>query len=1015
MKSGILAEPVLVGRERELEALQQHFDSVVQGKGETVFVSGEAGSGKTRLVSEFLSASKQKRDITQLKGWCLSNSGVPYFPFIEAFNVYSSGYNKKGVSPGMRQGKLQESLESDGLAGEEELGLRAWLIGPGKTEKSRELEELSPQAWKDSTFAAVTKALLSISAKKPTIFFIDDLQWADTASLALLQYISRFISSEKVLVLSTFRSEDLNPDSEGRPHPLADALRLMSRENLYKEIKLPSLNRTNVSLLAENMVGGAVQTDLAEILASESQGNPLFIVESLKMLSERGDLVQENDKWRLSTGEIGIPAKIKDILLRRIGALKPNQRKILDIASVIGSKFNPELLAAVVTQDSLEILETLNTIEKSTSLVVGEGSIYRFDHAKYRDALYEEISQPLRKAYHNRIAEKMESGWSGPGKLPVGDLAFHYAQAGIKEKGVKYSLAAGEEALKIYSGAEAIKHFRYVLDVTAGDVKYTNERTTALEGLGDGLSTRGRNLEAGRMFEQLSNSVTSGSVKMRAVAKAIRSYMLFGDYSHALNLSNKVVEYPDLDRLEYARIRTVKGMVKFWGGKEKESAEDFRESLKVLEEEYLFSDMADTLGESAPALWAIGEEEEAIAAGLRGVALSEYSRNIAGALESKIYLSVVFLGFNLEKEGLEAASEVVKLVEKVSDPVSRATYQSVSCFMSSRFFEAKAMQRLFSGLPLESMRSFGAGAKIKFFMFSLISGALRESKQTLKTAIAQALKGAELAEETDSYMARSYNYGNLTRQFAAVGDMEQAEKYYKKLEKVSEEAPMAGGPMGYGGVLLSKAGYFSSKGQWKEANDFFEKAIEVFLLTGALLAGVRQGYCWALLQQGRFAEAKLQFEKAKETLDNLDKRFVHSNVLGYFIAPKRVELNKEFNMRLDLVNVAKTPGMLVRVEGLAPTDFKVTTTEPNYSMQGNSLEFEKKSIHQFTNEAITFTVQATKAGVFNLNLQVVYLDDLGETKTCKIKPVNVTVEPPKTSLKERTGCPVEKKKDDLDQ
>ena len=107
-----MAEPALVGRERELEALQLHLDSAVQGKGKTVFVSGEAGSGKTRLVNEFLSASKQKRDITQLAGWCLNNSGVSYFPFIEAFNVYSSSFSKKNGSPSMRQGALQESLEA---------------------------------------------------------------------------------------------------------------------------------------------------------------------------------------------------------------------------------------------------------------------------------------------------------------------------------------------------------------------------------------------------------------------------------------------------------------------------------------------------------------------------------------------------------------------------------------------------------------------------------------------------------------------------------------------------------------------------------------------------------------------------------------------------------------------------------------------------------------------------------------------------------------------------------------
>ena len=496
------------------------------------------------------------------------------------------------------------------------------------------------------------------------------------------------------------------------------------------------------------------------------------------------------------------------------------------------------------------------------------------------------------------------------------------------------------------------------------------------------------------MFEQLGNSVTSGSAKMRAMAKAIRSCMLFGDQTRALVLLDKVVEYPELDRLEYARIRTAKGMVKFWGGKEIESAEDFKESLRVLEEEYLLSDIADTLGQSAVAYVAIGEVKEGIAAALRAVALSEYSRNIEGALESNIYLSVVSQGINLEKEGAEAASEVLKLVEKVSDPVSRAMWQSLSCFMSSRLLEAKAMQRLSSGLPIGSMRSFGAGAKIKFFMSSLISGALRESKQSLKDAIAQALKGAQLAEETDSYTARSYNYGNLTRQYAAVGDMEQADKYYEKMDKVSEEAPMAGGRLGFGGVLLSKAGYFSSKAQWKEANKFFEEAIDVFSHnTYAMLAGVRQGYCWALLQQGRFADAKFQFEEAKKTLDGLGKLFVHSNVLGYFIAPKRVEVGKEFNMRLDLVNVARSSGTLVRVEGTVPADFKVNVTQPHYDIQNGSIELEKKTISPFKDEAITFMVQATKAGTFNLNPQLVYVDDLGETKMCKLKPVTVTVQP----------------------
>ena len=127
-------------------------------------------------------------------------------------------------------------------------------------------------------------------------------------------------------------------------------------------------------------------------------------------------------------------------------------------------------------------------------------------------------------------------------KLPVGDLAFHYAQAGNKEKAVKYALAAGEEALKIFSGAEAIKQFRYVLDATSEDMKYTDERTTALEGLGDGLFARAKCGEAVKVFEQLSSSTTSNLVKSESPKKSNRVSMRRGDYAYALEVSEKAVE-----------------------------------------------------------------------------------------------------------------------------------------------------------------------------------------------------------------------------------------------------------------------------------------------------------------------------------------------------------------------------------------------------------------------------------------------------------------------------------------
>jgi len=978
LKSGTLAEPVLVGRERELEELQRYLELAIEGKGTIVFVSGEAGTGKTRLVNEFLNSAKQKKEIATLTGWCLSNAGVPYFPFIEAFSAYYSTLTEKNDN--------------------EELELNSWLKGTVKAGPLGIPEYLSPQALKDQTFAAVTKALLGISADRPAVLFIDDVHWADSASLALLHYISRFIVSRRVLVLATYRSEDLNPDSEGRPHPLVEALRLMGRENLFKEIKLPSLNRTDVSLLAENMVGGRVQSEFAEKLVAESQGNPLFVVESLRMLSEKGGLVLENNRWRLAIDELGIPTKIKDIILRRVGALKPNQRKILDLASVIGAKFDPELLGVVLGQNSLEVLEALGAIAQSSSLVVCEGSVYRFDHAKSRDALYEEIAPPLRKAYHGMVAEKIETCWKGQ-KLPVGDLAYHYAQAENREKAVKYALAAGEEALALFCGAEAIKHFRYVLDITAGDTEYADERVIALEGLGDGLYARARCGEAIKVFEQLGITAKSDLVKLRASRKAMYASLIRGDVSHALEIAGKVKENPQLDLLENARVLLLKGMTKMYEGKPKEALPYMEESLRVFEEEYSLPDLADALAEVTMAYMLDGQLENALASGLRSCALSEYMRNLNIQHVAHTILDFAFLSCGLINEAQESNAESFNIAEKVSDPISRAWEESFGYLTKASVFEARAADRLFSGLSLESMQEFGKGAKIKFFLGSLLSGALREFRRGLKAAAVESLKGAECAEETDSYYAQSYNYANLTRIYAELGDMEQAEKYYKKLAKLLNELDETSVTLvisAYITCLFSKAVFFASKGQWKEANQLYEEALGTAKKTGPPIgigAAMRQSYCWTLLQQGRFADAKKQFEEAKKIIDSLEKRFEHTSVQAYLLAPLKVEVGKEFNMRLDMVNVAKTPAVLVKVESLLPADFKVTVTQPSFNVQNGSIEMNEKKISPFQDEAVTFTVQATKAGAFTLNPQVVYVDDSGETKTCKIKPVRVTVQP----------------------
>ena len=206
-KSRIFDEPVLVGREHELWELQSFFKSALEGKGTTVFVSGEAGSGKTKLVTDFINLAKEKDPTSILTGWCLSDAGIPYFPFIEAFSNYYQNLNKTDLKVNSAENAFEKPSQMGGFDSEE-IEVNSWLKGPVRMGLGGTVE-ISPETWKDLTFAAIRKALVSISTHEPTIFFLDDIQWADSASLALLQYVSRTIRNQKVLVIATFRNEDI--------------------------------------------------------------------------------------------------------------------------------------------------------------------------------------------------------------------------------------------------------------------------------------------------------------------------------------------------------------------------------------------------------------------------------------------------------------------------------------------------------------------------------------------------------------------------------------------------------------------------------------------------------------------------------------------------------------------------------------------------------------------------------------------------------------------------------------
>ncbi len=911
----ILTEPVLVGRQRQLEELYSSLCSIERGEGSTVFISGEAGSGKTRLTAEFLNQTKQK-GITVLSGWCLSHSVVPYFPFVEAFESYL---------PSRQNGKP---------VGLQQLNANTWLV------KSESTQTETPQVWKDQAYSSITKELLFLSTEKPLILFIDDLHWADSASLSLLHYIARSIACERIMILATFRSEE-------QERQLVETLRLMGREALFTEIKLPRLNKQNVGEIAESMLGGKANVSFIDRLASESRGVPLYVVESVRMLYEEKNLLQKDGEWRLSSKKFNIPAKVKDVILRRVDSLKPTHRRVLDAASVVGEKFDPKLVAAIISQDSLDVLDALNTIAQDTLLVHCEGNSYRFDHAKSREMLYGQISPPLKKEYHLRIAEKMESQILARKTFPAGDLAFHFARAGDKEKAVKYALAAGRDALIRFSNNEALTHFSYILQNLGEESENADVRALATEGLGEAFFAISAFKEAIRTFEKLSDFAV-GVAKIRALRRAMDSAFFQGDFAHLLDLTKKTEGFTTFDRLESARILMNKARAVMFLGNQEAGRKDFKAALRIFEEECSLPDAARTLlgmGGADPE----EQKESGLARALWAVALFEELGDIRGLMDACHRAGQSFGACFLRKEAVNMEARAISIGKRIGDfnRVAEA-YASKSC-------------------------SF-------------------EARGDFSSALSLSLMALDYSGKTDSDWIRGITYSNLVRQYTWLGDLEKAEEYLGKLKELPLR--VLSSPL-FVRFALSKAVYSANVNLWDEANQSMKNAFAMFerRLNPAEEAFHRISYARILRRQKREEEAKTELEKRRVIIDRFTGYFEHAILQAPLLVPREVKFGQDFALRIYLVNVSRKPCALSRIEGVVPATFRIEAMPEYCTLEDDILVLKENSIGPFQVKRIRLELSSEKPGNFTINPRIIYFDDLGQTQKLETVQVPITVKP----------------------
>ena len=512
-----LAGGVFVGRQREMGDLKACLEDALSGRGRLVTLVGEPGIGKTRIAQE-LPTYAGLRGAQVLWGRCYEEQGVPpYWPWVQAIRSYV-----RDVDP--------QQLQSEMGAGAADIAqvvsdVKDQLPGLGAPPQVE-----SPEQARFRLFDSISAFLKAASQKRPLVLVLDDLHWADQPSLSLLQFVARELGGGRLLLIGTYRDVELN-----RQHPLAETLGELTRERLVQRVLLRGLTPEDVAHFIEMTSGDAAPRGLTEAVYAQTEGNPLFVTEVVRLLVQEGGVgaglkpasdASDNDSWT-----VRIPEGVREVIGRRLNRLSQRCNETLTVASIIGREFTLGQLKPFsedTSEDRLfEILEEALTARVIEELPQSVGRC-QFTHALIQETLAGELSLTRRVRLHAQIAESLEEMYGADAEAHAAELAHHFSEAEAvlgTYKLVRYSLLAGDKAVAARAYEEASAHFQRGL--TAKGVALMGSEPAEDEEAAALLIGLGR-AQSGIVVRRDSNQVID------SLTRAFEYYLAAGDSERAV-------------------------------------------------------------------------------------------------------------------------------------------------------------------------------------------------------------------------------------------------------------------------------------------------------------------------------------------------------------------------------------------------------------------------------------------------------------------------------------------------
>ncbi len=463
-----------LGRNDEMGVLEAALLAAENGLGALVLIAGEPGSGKSRLVDEF-ALRAANRAVTILRGRAWEAGGAPaYWPWRQALRAYVRERDPDELRSQLGHG-----------AGE------VAHIVPDLYDVFRDLPERAPSDSDGARFRlfdATAVFLQRASMKRPLVLVLDDIHMADVPSLLLARFVSRQLRGTRVMVVLTYRDEEIQ-----RSAGLLDALADLVGIGDVRRVDLMGLGRADVARIVEVVTGAMPSDAVVSRVHSDTDGNALFVSEMVRLLADDGRLAPGLDM----SDHLTIPPTVRSVISRRLERLSPECKRTLELAAVIGREFGLELLSRLADSGLDKLLELLDEAIAARVVVPQTGSpdTLRFSHELVRNVLYDKSPRSHRIRLHRTIAEMLEAQRADDLGTVLAQIAHHYlaaAPSGDVERAIVYADRAGRHALMHYGYEDAIRLFEQAIHLSDSSGSRQDARRCELHlALGDSLARSG--------------------------------------------------------------------------------------------------------------------------------------------------------------------------------------------------------------------------------------------------------------------------------------------------------------------------------------------------------------------------------------------------------------------------------------------------------------------------------------------------------------------------------------------